>query len=83
MTGEEAEALDRRICSAIAEVILEAETNLEHHLRFGTWVGRSRYGLGVAMVDRITVIEPATGKHLRSIPSPTLEDAAYLGLLSR
>jgi hypothetical protein len=48
-----------------------------------TAIGTLPDGLGVAMVDRITVIEPATGKHLRSIPSPTLEDAAYLGLLSR
>jgi hypothetical protein len=48
-----------------------------------TTLGMLPDGLGVAMVDRITVIEPATGKHLRAIPSPTVEDPAYLGLLSR
>jgi len=48
-----------------------------------TAVGTLPDGLGVAMADRITVIEPATGKHLRTIPSPTVEDAAYLGLLTR
>jgi DNA-binding beta-propeller fold protein YncE len=48
-----------------------------------TVLGTLPDGLGVAMADRITVIEPATGKHLRTIPSPTVEDPAYLGLLSR
>jgi hypothetical protein len=48
-----------------------------------TAIGTLPDGLGVAMVDRITVIEPATGRHLRTIPSPTVEDAAYLGLLTR
>jgi hypothetical protein len=48
-----------------------------------TALGTLPDGLGVAMVDRITVIDPATGKHLRTIPSPAVEDPAYLGLLSR
>jgi hypothetical protein len=48
-----------------------------------TAIGTLPDGLGVAMADRITVIEPATGKHLLTIPSPTVEDPAYLGFLTR
>lgn len=48
-----------------------------------TAIGTLPDGLGVAMADRITVIEPATGKHLRTISSLKVEDPAYLGLLSR
>jgi DNA-binding beta-propeller fold protein YncE len=48
-----------------------------------TAIGTLPDGLGVAMADRIAVIDPATGTHLRTIPSPPVEDPAYLGLLSR
>ena len=47
-----------------------------------TTLGTLPQGLGVATVDRITVIEPATGEHFRTIPSPPVEDLAYLGLLA-
>lgn len=43
LDADGAKGLDHRICSAIAEVILETPTTLEHHRRFGTWVARSQY----------------------------------------
>jgi hypothetical protein len=38
-------------------------------------------GLAVAMPGRVTVFEPSTGRHVRAIPSPAVEDLTYVGLL--
>lgn len=48
-----------------------------------TTIGALPEGLGVAMADRISVLDSATGEHLRTIPSPPMEDPTYLGRLSR
>ena len=42
-TQESALGLDKRICTAIAEVIRKTDIEIVHHERFATWLGLARY----------------------------------------
>ena len=41
--ADRAQDLDRKICTAIADCILSAEVDIQHHRRFGLWLASSQF----------------------------------------